>query len=301
MKLDLGGLDQFKASALLGDLSDGAVPTGSLPDDALPPELSLDLIDFDPQQPRRSICAVALDELAASIRAQGVLEPVSLRRHPACPGRYVVNRGERRVRACRLAGRSTVPWFLDERVDPYAQAIENLQREDLSPFDLARFIAQREQAGDSRAEIARRLHKPASFITEAARLIDAPAEVRAAFEDGRARDTRVLYRLARGLREQPAAVLPLLAGGGALTRERLDAALVAAPAGSARSAGNPPSGRVVEGTKLARALLVEHAGRKGRLGCQGQPGRRTAQVQFEDGTRGVVELCELRLIAWTAR
>jgi ParB family chromosome partitioning protein len=71
----------------------------------------------------------------------------------------------------------------------------------LSPFDLARFIADREAEGDSRAAIARKLHKPASFITEVAGLIDAPAEVRVAFESGRARDTRVLYQLARGLRE----------------------------------------------------------------------------------------------------
>jgi ParB family chromosome partitioning protein len=226
-----------------------------------------------------------------------VLEPVSLRRHPDRPGRFIVNRGERRVRASRLAGRRTVPWFLDERVDRYAQVIENLQREDLTPFDLARFIADREHDGDSRAEIARKLGKPASFITEVAGLIDAPAEIRATFEAGRARDTRVLYQLARGAREKRAAVTALLSGDAPLTRDVVEAVLRE----SGSTSPEAPSGRTVEGTKLARALFVEHEGRRGKLGLQGQPGRRTAQVQFDDGSRRTVELSELRLIAWGAR
>src|SRR5439155_6121292 len=139
VKLDLTGLDQFRASALLADPP---------PHDSVPQEMDLELIDFDPEQPRGSVDDASLAELAASIREKGVLEPVSLRRHPDRPGRFIVNRGERRVRASRLAGRRTVPWFLDERVDRYAQVIENLQREDLTPFDLARFIADRERDGD---------------------------------------------------------------------------------------------------------------------------------------------------------
>lgn len=289
MNLDLTGLEQFKASALLGE---PALPFG-----VAPPEMDLRFIDFDPEQPRQSINETSLAELAASIGEKGVLEPVSLRSHPDRPGRYIVNRGERRVRASRLAGLTKVPYFLDERVDPYAQAIENLQREDLTPFDLARFIAAREREGTSRAEIARRLGKPASFITEAAGLVDAPAPVREVFEDGRARDTRVLYQLTRGLREQPAAVEPLLAASGPLTRNAVEAAL--RPPTAEAAAAPAPMGRRVEGTRLARAILVEHAGRKGHLRCNGQPGKRTAQIDFEDGHRQVVELSELRLLAWT--
>jgi ParB family chromosome partitioning protein len=290
VKLDLTGLDQFRASALLADPP---------PHDSVPQEMDLELIDFDPEQPRGSVDDAALAELAASIREKGVLEPVSLRRHPDRPGRFIVNRGERRVRASRLAGRRTVPWFLDERVDRYAQVIENLQREDLMPFDLARFIADRERDGDSRAEIARKLGKPRSFITEAAGLIDAPAEVRTAFEAGRASDTRVLYQLAKGVREKAAAVGPLLAGDAALTRDVVEAAMREPHNASAPEEAS--SSRRIEGSKLARALLVEHAGRRGRLGCKGQPGRRTAQVQFDDGSRQTVELSELKLVAWSAR
>jgi ParB family transcriptional regulator, chromosome partitioning protein len=229
-----------------------------------------------------------------------VLEPVSLRTHPEQAGRFIVNRGERRVRASRLAGKRTVAAFIDERVDPYVQAIENLQREDLSPFDLAQFIAEREAQGDSRAAIARKLHKPASFITEVASLIDAPEQVRTAFESGRVRDARVLYQLARGVKEGRTALEPLFAGEGAITRDSVDQAMLGTATSESAPAAQPP-GRQVRATKQADALLVEHGGRRGRLGWTGWPGRRTGEVHFDDGTRKVLELAELKLIAWTAR
>jgi ParB family chromosome partitioning protein len=316
MKVDLSGLDQFKASSLVADRV--GPPAGA------PLEVALDAIDFDPKQPRRTVNEASLAELAASIQGQGVLEPVSLRTHPDQPGRYLLNRGERRVRASRIAGLRTVPAFLDERVDPFAQAIENLQREDLSPFDLARFIAEREQEGHSRAQIARKLSKSASFITEAAGLIDAPAEVRALFDAGRVRDTRVLYQLARSLRENRQAIEIVLAGDGPITRDTLEGTLAALPPappfrmrnerGSPLGTGDASENKTVgqgdersapaatqRGKKLGLALVVEHAGRRGRLGWAVQPGERTGEVLFDDGACHVVALAELRLIAWTAR
>ena len=189
-------------------------------------QVALSLIDFDPSQPRRSVDERTIAELAESIQTHGVLEPVSLRRHPEAAGRYIVNRGERRVRAARRAGLETVPAFLDDRVDPFAQAAENLHRENMSPFDLALFIAEREREGYSRAEIARRLNKPRSFITEAASLIDAPAQVRSAFETGRVGgDTRVLYQLAAAMKKRPAQTVALLEGSAAITRGTVDAIL----------------------------------------------------------------------------
>jgi len=306
--MDLSGLDQFKASSLLN----GAAVTAG--ENGAPPEMDLDLIDFDVEQPRRGLRQQDLAELAETIKAHGVLEPVTLRPNPDKPGRYIVNRGERRCRASRMAGKRTVPYFVDERVDRFAQAVENLQREDLSPFDLATFIAEREKEGFKRAEIARRLQKPASFITEAAGLVAAPDAVRAVFDAGRARDTRVLYQLARALREDPAAVQPLLAGAGAITRESIDFALAsaAAPIGgsgalpSPQRAGKPEAeaapARREPAKRLGNALLVEYDGRRGRLGWAKQPGKKTGEVQFDDdGTRKVVRLSELKVLEWTAR
>lgn len=282
-QLDLGNLDSFRASGLLA-----AAPVGA------PVQVALELIDFDPHQPRRTINEASLNELAESIRAQGVLEPVSLRSHPEAPSRFIVNRGERRVRASRRAGLVSVPSFIDERVDPYAQVIENLQREDLSPFDLARFIADREAAGECRAEIARRLHKPASFITEAAALAAAPEKLQQAYEKGQVRDTRVLYELSREHRQRPEVVEGLLDAGEPIRRDAL---------ADRSKAGDGPAapGRVVRATKAATALLVEHGSLRGRLALSGHAGKRSGSVTFDNGTQKTVELAELKVIAWTVR
>ena len=315
MKLDLRGLDGFKASALLSDAPE--VPTPEWPR-----RMDLDRIEFDPEQPRRTISQDYLQELAESIKAHGVLEPVSLRENPTKPGWYIVNRGECRCRASRLAGESSVPYFIDNKVDRFAQAVENLQREDLTPFDLALFIAKREKEGFKRAEIARRLQKPASFITEAAGLIGAAPEVQEVFQAGRARDTRVLYTLARALKDKPEAVRPLLEQSGAITREAIEAILNPPLRPSPSVPDNSQAQRPAEPTRtapldveltadnvkaaapkrLGNALLVEHDGRRARLGWTKQPDRKIGEVMYEDdGSTKVVRLSELKILEWTAR
>ena len=99
-RLDLSGLEAFKASDLLEDA------TGK------PLELPLDAIDFDPKQPRRHVLAETVAELAETIKADGVLQPIRVWPHPADKRRYVINHGEQRVRAARLAGLTTVPGFV---------------------------------------------------------------------------------------------------------------------------------------------------------------------------------------------
>jgi ParB family chromosome partitioning protein len=193
-----------------------------------------------------------------------------------------------------------VPAFLDERIDPYAQAVENLHRENMSPFDLATFIAEREKEGHTRAEIGRRLNKSRSFITEAACLIDAPAEIRTAFESGRlGADARALYRLALAMKKQPAQAAALLAGDAPITRSSLDVVLAQVPGeaderrslpGAHAKAGSAPSaGRTV--------LVVEHGGRRGSLRLKAHD-KDVAEVRFGDGSRDLVNLKELRLVCW---
>lgn len=301
--VDLSGLDQFKASALLADPRAEA--------DGMPRRVRLDLIDFDPRQPRRSLNQATLAELAETIKTQGVLEPVSLRPNPDHAGRFIVSRGERRVRASLLAKLVDIPAFIDERVDPYAQVIENLHREDLSLFDIASFVTEREAAGESRAEIARRLAKPRSLITELASLREASAEVRQACEVGRIADSRSLYLLARAQREQGERLAGLLATEGAITRSAIEQALTPCPpvvepcrgpaaAGVAEVAAPNVAPREAA-RKLGNALLVEHDGRKGRLTWVRQPDARSGEVLFEDGTRETLSLQSLTLLAWTTR
>lgn len=292
--LDLSALSQFRAVDLL------TVEAGRFNPGA-PVQAALDRIDFDPAQPRRRIRDDSIEELAESIRQHGVLEPVSLRCHPGQPDRYIVNRGERRVRAARQAGCAAIPAFVDERIDPFAQAAENLHREDMSPFDLATFIAERQGEGHSRAEIARRLGKPRSFITEAARLNDAPAELRRAVEEGRlGGDVRMLYRLVPIARNQPQEFQGLLARGGPLGRSRLDDAMgrsrLSVPSGASDMASSGSrSGRVASSGRTV--LVVEHDGRRGSLRIKAQDSN-VGEVHFGDGTHALLPLADLRPVCW---
>jgi hypothetical protein len=134
----------------------------------------------------------------------------------------------------------------------------------------------------------------------------------------------VLYVLTRALREQPDAVAPLLAGSGAITREAIESALkTAAEEDDALSiakpadCGRPPEAvepeRASEAApvaaasvrqkteRLGTALLVEHAGRRGRMGWARQPDRQSGEVRFEDGTCQVVRLSELKILQWTEK
>ena len=293
-ELDLSSLSRFKATDLLAEGTDRLAP-------AAPRQVALDAIDLDPGQPRRGMRTEGIAELAESIRRHGVLEPVSLRSHPTHVGRYIVNRGERRVRAARQAGLLSVPGFIDERVDPFAQAVENLHREDMSPFDLSTFIAvenlhredmspfdlstfiaEREREGHTRAEIARRLGKPRSFITEAASLNDAPTELRQAVEEGRiGGDVRTLYRLVTTVRDRPQAVQELLAQGHAINRSKLDETMertdlsrATSPARTHRAAPVASGGRTV--------LVVDHKGQRGSLRLRAC-GSDVGEVCFADG------------------
>lgn len=289
-ELDLSSLSRFKATDLLAEGTDRLAP-------AAPRQVALDAIDLDPCQPRRGMRTEGIAELAESIRRHGVLEPVSLRSHPTHVGRYIVNRGERRVRAARQAGLLSVPGFIDERVDPFAQAVENLHREDMSPFDLSTFIAEREREGHTRAEIARRLGKPRSFITEAASLNDAPTELRQAVEEGRiGGDVRTLYRLVTTVRDRPQAVQELLAQGHAINRSKLDETMertdlsrATSPARTHRAAPVASGGRTV--------LVVDHKGQRGSLRLRAC-GSDVGEVCFADGSRVLLPLAELRPVCW---
>ncbi|MDM0030365.1 ParB/RepB/Spo0J family partition protein [Variovorax saccharolyticus] len=295
--LDLSGLAQFKASALLASV--GAGDDSAV---AAPMQLALSRIDLDAAQPRRTVSEASLAELARSIRLHGVLEPISVRSHAQIEGRFVVNRGERRLRASRLAGLSTVPAFLDERHDPYAQAAENLHREDMSPFDLARFIAEREREGQARAEIARRLGKPRSFITEAAALIDAPPPVREAFDQGRlGADLRVLYRLAGAMKARPQDTAALLASADPISRANVESVLAHTRDREGEAAGPAARDGVARPARIASAgrtvLVVEHAGRRGSLRLKAHD-KDVGEVRFGDGSRTLVRLAELRPLCW---
>ena len=109
-----------------------------------PLRIAIARIDEDPDQPRRVFSEQELDELSATIREHGVLQPILVRRSSQ-EGRYVIVMGARRYRAAQRAGLREIPAFLQEGGEPdrYAQMIENIQRDDLRAPEIAAFVAGR--------------------------------------------------------------------------------------------------------------------------------------------------------------
>jgi ParB family chromosome partitioning protein len=159
--------------------------------------LPLHVIDEDPGQPRAEFDEDSLRELAATIAQRGVRQPISVRPHPAVPGRWMLNFGARRVRASKIAGKSEIPVFVDETADSFDQVIENEQRDALRPMDLALFVKRQLDGGMTRADIARRLGKSAMYITYVCALVDPPDWLVTLYRAGKCRGLRELHELRR--------------------------------------------------------------------------------------------------------
>ena len=204
MTLPLDGLDLLNAPAIL---TAGA-----------PLQLPLDLIDEDPDQPRKDFDPVTLAELTDSVKARGVLQAISVRRHPVTPDRWMVNFGARRLRASRLAGKPTIPAYVDNAMDSYDQVIENEQRESLSPLELAMFVQKKLQSGARSSEIARTLGKSRGYLTFIGALIDPPAWLLDLYRSGRCRGISELYELRKLHELHPEAVAQWIEGRAHVSR-----------------------------------------------------------------------------------
>jgi ParB family chromosome partitioning protein len=140
----------------------------------------VDRIDSNPQQPRLAFNQETLDELAASIREHGVLQPILVR--PIGQNRFQLVAGERRWRASKQAGLDTIPALIEEIDDDTAleiSIIENLQREDISPLDeAAMYDRMVREHGYSIRKLADKLGKDKGYLENRLRLADAPPEIR---------------------------------------------------------------------------------------------------------------------------
>lgn len=149
-------------------------------------ELPVDLISPSPSQPRRRFDEDALQALAGSLSARGVLQPVLVRPRP--DGAYELVAGERRWRAARIAGLSTIPALVRAREDAEAlelALIENMAREDLNPVEEARACAALvEELGLTREEVGRRVGRGRVAVSNLIRLLDLPEEVLALLQEG---------------------------------------------------------------------------------------------------------------------
>ncbi|HUK55108.1 MAG TPA: ParB/RepB/Spo0J family partition protein [Nitrospiria bacterium] len=173
----------------LDALFDRALPEGASAAGSTGRYLDLDVQKIIPNryQPRKVFREADLQELAASVKERGVLQPVLVR--PAEDGRYELIAGERRWRAAKLAGLDKIPAVLQEASDPDAvelALIENLQRQDLNPIETAK--AYRRLTDEFRLtqeEVARRVGKERSSVTNALRLLNLPSEIQEAIASDR--------------------------------------------------------------------------------------------------------------------
>lgn len=143
-----------------------------------PQQVPIDLIDPNPVQPRSAFSPEKLEELAASIRTHGILQPLLVRPYGS---RYQLVAGERRWRAAKMAGLTSVPVIVqevpDERLLEFT-LVENIQREDLNPIEVARaFERLAHELGLSHEQIAQRTGKDRTTITNMLRLLRLPEDV----------------------------------------------------------------------------------------------------------------------------
>lgn len=149
-------------------------------------EVEISKIQFNPYQPRKSFEDKNLDELAESIKANGVIQPITLRK---VGNEYQLISGERRIRAALKAGLTKVPAFIinvdeDFRLLEIA-IIENIQREDLNPIELANGLKKlSEEFHLTQEEIAKRVGKDRSTITNLIRLLKLPISVQDSLRKG---------------------------------------------------------------------------------------------------------------------
>ena len=150
-------------------------------------DIAIDRIAANPHQPRREFNEEALAELAASIKAHGLVQPIIVR--PAEGGTYSLIAGERRLRAARMAGLTTISALVrdyDEKGAEEAALVENLQREDLNPVEEGEALAHlMETYGYTQEQVAGIIGKSRPYVANLLRLRALPADILSLLAAGR--------------------------------------------------------------------------------------------------------------------
>lgn len=176
-------------SALMADVNLGAAPRAEGRSQRADLRLPVEKLEPNPDQPRRDFAPEALQELAESIRAKGVIQPLIVRENPRKPDSYEIVAGERRWRAAQLAQLHEVPVLvrdLDDTEVLEVAIIENIQRADLNAIEEALGYRQlMNRFGHTQERVAEALGKSRSHIANLLRLLSLPDEVQAWLREGR--------------------------------------------------------------------------------------------------------------------
>jgi ParB family chromosome partitioning protein len=148
----------------------------------------IEFLQPNPRNPRQAFSEIELDELAASIRERGIIQPIVVRTLRGSADHYEIIAGERRWRAAQRAGLHDVPIVLFEASDREAlelAIIENVQRADLNALEEAMGYQALEEFGNTQDEIARLIGKSRSHVANTLRLLKLPESVKAYVRDGK--------------------------------------------------------------------------------------------------------------------
>jgi len=148
----------------------------------------IEFLQPNPRNPRQAFSEIELDELAASIRERGIIQPIVVRTLRGSADHYEIIAGERRWRAAQRAGMHDVPIVLFEANDREAlelAIIENVQRADLNALEEAMGYQALEEFGNTQDEIARLIGKSRSHVANTLRLLKLPESVKAYVRDGK--------------------------------------------------------------------------------------------------------------------
>ena len=180
------GLESLLPTRPVAPPATQALTSVSVAGDGTPREIAVDLIDRNPYQTRSHFDEAQLAELAASITATGVVQPILVR--PIANGRFQLIAGERRWTASQRAGKSTVPAIVRSVSDQQAMEItvvENLQRADLNPMEQARAFERLSRDFQmTQEQIAKRTGKDRTSIANSLRLLKLPKDVQNKVETG---------------------------------------------------------------------------------------------------------------------
>ena len=169
--------------------------------------LDIDLITEDPNQPRKAdnigFSEKAIAELAESIKERGVKTPISVRENPEQKGHYIINHGARRYRASKIAGLTQIPAIIDENHTLIDQLVENLQRESLDHFEIAKAIIKLNKEGMKKQDIAKQCGKDPSWVSLYTRLENAPECILNAMHKHLINDVTIVVGLIRIYKDEP--------------------------------------------------------------------------------------------------
>jgi ParB family transcriptional regulator, chromosome partitioning protein len=186
-------------SALLGDYAGarnaidggeaGMAAEAPSTEDLNPSDISIDRIIPNPKQPRRTFIEADLEELADSIRAKGVIQPILVRPDPNQPEMFEIIAGERRWRAARRAGLTAMPAVVrefDDREVLEIAIIENVQRSDLNAVEEAEaYKSLIDRFGRTQESVAQQVGKSREHVSNTLRLLSLPEDVREHVREGR--------------------------------------------------------------------------------------------------------------------